>query len=167
MDGLISGFVYQGVMKRLISKYKYKFISDLNQTLIELLISELKAPQLFNTAWALVPIPLHPKRLRWRGFNQAALLAKGLSCEWDLPLETNILKRDRHTQSQMQLSASQRRINLKGAFSVSLSTRVPDSILLVDDVATSCATLRESARVLKQAGVTEIWGLTLAQAIPS
>lgn len=153
-------------MKQIIAKYKYKFVADLNKTIIELLISEIKSPLLFEQAWTLVPVPLHPHRLRWRGFNQAELISQGLGAAWVWPVTPHLLTRTRPTSSQMTLSGAARKNNLKHAFAVTSGSTIPPSVLLVDDVATSCSTLRECAAVLKKAGVNRVWGLTLAQAVP-
>jgi ComF family protein len=166
IDGLISCYVYRGIIKRIIAKYKYKYVADLHHTLVELLLSELKHPLLFHSTWTLVPVPLHPARQRWRGFNQAELLAHSLSTQWQMPYSTHLLHRIRQTQSQMTLSAVARRHNLKHAFAVSPNLPPPASVLLIDDVATTRATLRECAVVLKAAGVKQVWGLTLAQTTP-
>lgn len=167
LDGLISCYQYRGLIKRLIAKYKYKFVSDLHHTLIELFVSETSHPQLFQQHhWTLIPIPLHSARLRWRGYNQAELLAQGLAHSWGYPLNTHTLIRHRHTTPQMTLSGESRKSNLVNAFSLKSHTSLPSHILLIDDVATSAATLRESAHVLKRAGAQSVWGLTLAQAIP-
>lgn len=166
IDGLVSCFQYKGVIKKLIAKYKYKFVSDLNQTVTELFISEIKSAILFDHEWTIIPVPLHPSRLRWRGYNQAELLATSLSREWSMPLNTRLLFRSRLTSSQMTLSATQRKQNLNNAFQIHPHSSIPSSILLVDDVATTCSTLIECAKVLKQAGAGTVWGLTLAQVIP-
>jgi ComF family protein len=155
-----------GMMKRIIGKFKYSFISDLTNTLIELAISAADYPLLFKTPWVIVPVPLHSARKRWRGFNQAEVLAQGLARAWEWPCLNNLLIRSRATEPQMKLSGKNRKNNLRGAFKINAQFIVPKRILLVDDVATTCSTLNECARVLKIAGATEVWGLTLAQAIP-
>lgn len=61
LDGLISGYKYQGLMRKIVTKFKYKFVKDLNETLIELLVSEVCSPKLLEKNWVLVPVPLHKK----------------------------------------------------------------------------------------------------------
>jgi ComF family protein len=114
----------------------------------------------------IIPVPLHPKRLRWRGFNQSVLLARQVSRAYALPIDAFILIRDKETLPQTQLSEEERRKNVRGAFSV----RAPGvlkakTILLVDDVYTSGATLNECSRVLTRAGARKVHVLTLARAV--
>lgn len=167
IDGLISCYPYKGLMIRLITRFKYSFIRDLANTLVELMISAADYPCFFKHQWTVVPVPLHPGRKRWRGFNQAEVLARGLSHAWEWPLMDGLLIRIRATKPQMRLSGKRRKDNLRGAFDVKMGNSLPRSVLLVDDVATTCSTLNECARVLKRAGVSEVWGLTLAQTLPT
>ena len=137
----------------------------MTQTLTELAISQLQHPILFKNRWTMVPVPLHVSRLKWRGFNQAELLANGLALAWAFDLNTHLLIRKKATEPQMKLSGIKRKHNLQGAFEV-VKTPLPSWILLVDDVATTCSTLNECAVALKKAGAKEVWGLTLSQKIP-
>lgn len=118
-----------------------------------------------------VPVPLHRSRQRERGFNQAELLARRLP----LPV-ANMLVRTRATVSQIDLPAEKRQRNVRGAFALKggqsnffpflgKSLTVPLSVLLVDDVATTGATLNECARVLLEAGAREVRALTAARAL--
>ena len=114
----------------------------------------------------IVPVPLHPKRLRWRGFNQSVLLARQVSRAYDLPMDPFIVVRHKETTPQTQLSEAERRRNVRGAFSLrSGKTLHGKTLLLVDDVYTSGATVNECSRVLKQGGAKEVHVLTLARAI--
>jgi ComF family protein len=153
-------------MMKIITKFKYYFVKDITDTLIELIVSATDYPLFFKQPWVMVPIPLHVSRKRWRGFNQAEVLADGLAQAWGWPLLTDLLIRGRNTLPQMKLSGRKRKDNLRGAFEVKKRVAVPGRIILIDDVATTCSTLNECARVLKKAGAKEVWGLTLAQAIP-
>ncbi len=111
----------------------------------------------------LVPVPLHPKRLRERGYNQALLLATEIGKNSGLPVLEGTLIRHINTASQARTtSAVERRNNVQDAFvcSKSLDGR---RILLIDDVCTTGATIDACAAVLKQAGAEEVWGLTVAR----
>ncbi len=152
-------------MSKAITKFKYSFVKDLTNTLVELFISAANNPILTRHSWTIIPVPLHSSRQNWRGFNQAELLAKGLAANWQQPIDVISLRRCKNTQAQMSLSGKQRRSNLHQAFSASFSAP-PRSVLLIDDVATTGSTLVECATTLKQAGVKEVWGLTLAQKVP-
>lgn len=114
----------------------------------------------------ILPVPLHPKRLRWRGFNQALVLARVIGRRWQIPVDPFILVRSRETPPQTQLSEKERRKNVRGAFSLNSRKTVKGRIiLLVDDVYTSGATVNECSRVLRRAGAKEVYVLTLARAV--
>jgi len=114
----------------------------------------------------IVPVPLHPKRLRWRGFNQSVLLARQVSAVFHVPVDPFLLKRNIETPPQTQLSEEERRRNVRGAFVVNAEKSVEDrSVLLLDDVYTSGATVNECSRCLKRAGAKEVYVLTLARAV--
>lgn len=111
---------------------------------------------------AVVPVPLHPRREYERGFNQADDLARQLG----VPV-VPMLKRVKHTQSQIELPKHQRRQNVKNAFSYrpSAISSMPQIVVLVDDVSTTGSTLEACARVLKGAGVKEVRALTAARVV--
>ena len=114
----------------------------------------------------LVSVPLHVKRLRERGFNQAHLLIRGWAKQDGIPLDGLTLSRSRWTAPQTTLSRGERRKNIKGAFSVRHPNRIKGrKVLLVDDVYTTGATVNECARVLMKAGAEFVDVLTLARAI--
>jgi len=114
----------------------------------------------------IIPVPLHPKRLRWRGFNQALILAREVGRLWRLPVDPFILRRSRETPPQTELSEEERTKNVRGAFAVDPRKSVEgESLLLVDDVYTSGATVNECSRALQRAGAKEVHVLTLARTV--
>jgi ComF family protein len=114
----------------------------------------------------IIPVPLHVKRLRERGFNQAVLLGEILAKQWRLPLSRNNLCRIRWTEPQISLSAGERRDNVRGAFAVREATSVRNRrIILVDDVYTTGSTVAECARTLKKGGAEAVFVATVARAI--
>lgn len=116
---------------------------------------------------SIIPVPLHKRRLRWRGFNQALMLAREISEITGIWVDPNTLIRVRYTRPQTRLPFKERSENVKGAFEVARETFVRDrSVLLVDDVATTGSTLTECARVLKKAGARRVEALTIARAAP-
>ena len=115
---------------------------------------------------ALLPLPLHPRRLRRRGYDQALELARPLARWLGLPLCTDGLRRVRATVPQSELGAAARRRNVRGAFALAPGARLPGHVALFDDVMTTGATLREAATVLRQAGVTRVDLWVMARAPP-
>lgn len=114
----------------------------------------------------IVPVPLHRKRLRWRGFNQAVLLGRQVSRFSGVPLDAFTLWRKRETSPQTQLSEEERLKNVRGAFAVRGEGAIRGrTVLLVDDVYTSGATVNECSRVLLQGGAEAVHVLTLARAV--
>jgi ComF family protein len=114
----------------------------------------------------IIPVPLHVKRLRQRGFNQAVLLGRVLAHEWRLPFSLGNLRRIRWTEPQIKLSASERVANVRGAFSVTDPALLKDKrIILVDDVYTTGSTVAECARVLFNADAAAVCVVTIARAV--
>jgi ComF family protein len=108
-----------------------------------------------------LPVPLHPARLRERGFNQSALLAQGLAERLARPLHTDLLWRGRATAPQVGLSPEERLNNVTGAFRAAPGVR-GGRWLLVDDVCTTGATLEACAAALRDQGARAVWAITLA-----
>lgn len=113
----------------------------------------------------MMPVPLHPKRLRERGFNQSLVLAKAVGTVLETRLDFMSLRRVKYTQPQTGLKRDERLRNVKGAFGI---VGRPDlkgrAVILVDDVATTGSTLNECARMLKKAGCDRVYCLALARA---
>jgi len=181
LDGLTSLFVYKGLIKKAIIKLKYRFVSDLATDLVELLVSFCGEDKTFSSLcrekqFVLVPIPLHPRRERWRGFNQAELLGKMIAENLGINFSPDLLLRVKNTSPQIKLGEKERKINIKDAFSLNYSIAQlsgkarfcstglnHSNILLFDDVWTSGVTLKEACRTLKKSGAKMVWGLTLAK----
>ena len=187
MEGLSCFWAHEGISRKLISEAKYRYYYDY---LGELLVNGLsfldrpefaKLREFLGTRPVVVGVPLHPRRLRERGFNQAEVIARQLSKRFEifdlrLEVETGLLKRIRDTGKQVGRTREKRLEAMKGAFVVNSkfkhknSNQIQNSkfqltknVLLVDDVWTTGATLSECVKVLKQAGVKQIWGLVLAR----
>ena len=118
----------------------------------------------------LVPIPLSAKRLRWRGYNQAAVLAGALRSLWSQPVHQRLLSRSGDTRSQTSLAPQERRVNVRNVFKAappqSRTGNRPSAVILVDDVLTTGATLAAAAEALQEAGWREIGAVTFARAMP-
>ncbi len=160
LDGLVVGFRYRGPIKLAISRIKYKWIWDIAYTVNDLLaerIWKFNIPQEF----VLVPIPLHVRRKNWRGFNQAELICQILAKKFGCKTQ-NLLKRQVETKTQVGLTREERKKNIKGAFTLNSSNVRGKTIILVDDVYTTGATMGEACRLLKQSGARVVWGMAIA-----
>jgi len=164
IDGIRSPFRFDGVMRQAIHQLKYRNLRALAEPLAKLLNDYLATYPIPGEV--LVPVPLHRKRLRERGYNQSSLLAKELGKLADLPVVDGCLIRQRHAPPQTRSSTvEERRSNVAGAF-VCRDHRLQDKqVLLIDDVSTSGATLDACAVALKAIGATSVWGLVLAREI--
>jgi ComF family protein len=156
VSGLISGFKYQGHLQH-------------GRVLGSLLAEQLAGCyQPHELPELLVPVPLHPARLRERGFNQSLLLARQLGAALAIPVASDLVARVARTPPQQGLSAQERRRNLRRAFHVSQTLQLQQfhSIALVDDVVTTMSTTRELARVLRRHGrddlAIHVWALARA-----
>jgi ComF family protein len=112
----------------------------------------------------IVPVPLHAKRERARGYNQAALLARELGSHLSLPVSEEILARVKATIPQVGLDIQQRQANVSAAFGCVRPDLAGRTVLLVDDVCTSGSTLEAAASALRDGGVSTVWAYTLTRA---
>ncbi|MGZ5438459.1 MAG: double zinc ribbon domain-containing protein [Candidatus Aminicenantales bacterium] len=158
--------VYGGTLRDVILIFKYRKYAPLSRPLARFADSCLGADQtLWENADLLVPVPLHPSRKRDRGFNQSLLLARDLGLRRGLGVLTGALVKTRNRPAQAGLRAADRERNVRSAYAVKHADKVQGrTIILVDDVTTTGATIRECARVLKEAGAKEVRAITLAQA---
>lgn len=159
------------MLAKAIKVFKYRFISDLSDPLSNLLKNHcrwLLRKRKFNLLEqnpVVLSVPLHPRRLNWRGFNQSELLASKLSQNLQLGFLPGVLKRIRNDIPQADLSEREERINnARGQFVINSEEEISGrNILLIDDVCTTGATLNECARVLKEAGATKVMALVVAR----
>ncbi|RJR34803.1 MAG: ComF family protein [Desulfobacteraceae bacterium] len=164
-DSAAALYLYDGRIMDAIHQFKYGGKSHLARVLGPLLAA-FGRERLSDPGGILVmPVPLHPRRLRERGYNQSLLLARHVSSVLRASLDFMSLRRTRDTQVQTGLKKDERRRNVRRAFEVTDRNAVKGkTILLVDDVATTGSTLNECSRVLRKAGCNEIHCLVLARA---
>jgi len=157
---------FEGVTREIVHRYKYNRATWFEPLLAELLV-RAAAPVLFQGGWDLImPVPLHFVKLSERGFNQAGRLALHLSRATGIPLNTTCLKRVKYTQTQTHLDSEERAVNVRKAFAVRRRGQIEGkSIVLVDDVMTTGATLNACARVLREAGAENVCAWTLARGV--
>ena len=170
---LRSVYLFDGPVRDAMHRFKYQEKTALAAPFAALLGGYLRDPPAplpaipVDDLSLIVPVPLHPWRRYRRGYNQSLLLARALSEALSIPV-AEALSRTRYTSSQVGLSRGDRADNVRGAFRVepkALRRSQPNSgpVLLVDDVCTTSATLRECATVLRASGVPAVYAITLAR----
>ena len=162
-DRLVAPFRYAYPLDGLVTRFK--FHHDLaSGVLLADLMAESWRDDRTPRPELVVPVPLHTRRLRERGYNQSLELARRLAPALGLPIDTAALTRRRATLAQTELDARARHRNVQGAFDAEASRIRDRDILLIDDVATTAATLNECARILKQAGARTVHAAVIARA---
>jgi ComF family protein len=153
-----------GSLPALIRRHKYGLDQSVGRALAEFLGDEL--PLNAEDYDVVIPVPLHWRRLWWRGFNQAALLASEVAARLRVPLDTTSMTRQRRTAPQTARHHDERIKNVRRAFAVSNPERIKGRrVLIVDDVMTTGATVDECARVLLRAGAISVDVFTLARVL--
>ena len=164
IDGIRSLLPYDGVTRRAILQFKYENVKALAAPLAQLMWEYQQTQRL--PVDVLMPVPLHPRRLRSRGYNQSGLLASELGRLASLPVVEDSIVRRKHTAPQARTaSVEDRRRNVADAFACRGRRGAGKHILLIDDVCTSGATLNACAAALKATGAASVWGLTLAREV--
>jgi ComF family protein len=159
-----SALLYESSTKELIHRFKYGNKVMLRRPLGLLAASHLDPFAGTFKADLIIPVPLHKKRLRERGFNQAILLGEIFSKRWGVALSRNNLRRIKWTEPQVNLGAAERAANVRGAFAIFSDKEVLGKrIFLVDDVYTTGSTAKECSRILMKAGAAEVAVLTVAR----
>ena len=164
IDAIRSPFRFEGSMRKAVHEFKYRNLRAIAGQLAHFLDDYLiNNPISYDV---IVPVPLHPKRIRERGYNQAWLLANELSRLTGIPVNATSLVRCIYNMQQAKTrNVEERRQNVIGIFSCLDEELFEKKVLLIDDVSTSGATLNACASVLKKTGTTSVWGLTLAREI--
>lgn len=165
LDGATFVFEYKPPVSILLKQLKYRFGREILPVVTEWTISELQKIQDLQRKAVLVPIPLHPYRHNWRGFNQTELLGREIAESMGWEFRNDILVRHRLTKPQTEVKKEvKRRSNVKGIFSLSPNYQLhTTNYILFDDVWTTGATIKEAGKVLKHAGVKKVWGLAVAR----
>ena len=162
IDGIRSAVMFEGPLRQAVHHLKYNGRWSLAEPLGRFMSARWQIAPL--PADMIVPVPLHKTRMRERGYNQSALLARQLSCASGLPVMEEAVKRIKATALQVTLNAVEREANVRDAFQARADLVRGQQALLVDDVCTTGATLVACSRALKQAGALSVWAFTLARA---
>jgi ComF family protein len=158
--------LYEGALKEAIHRFKYGGVFPLVSVFGDLLQPAFQNLTRDYPVDVMVPVPLHIRRLRERGFNQTLLLVKELNKRTGIPYEERALKKIKDTPVQITLKKRERRKNLTGAFQVKDQQAIKGkTVVLVDDVYTTGATVNECSRALLKAGAERVAVLTVARAI--
>ena len=161
-EGIASTAVHQGVIREAVQGLKYG-----NAPVLAVSLGERLVKQLSNMNWSvdvIVPVPLHSTRLAERGYNQAQLLSEQVAEATHIPCSPNAVHRQRNTQSQVTLNASERQTNMADAFQANSPFVTNQRILIIDDVYTTGATLSACGQAILQAGAQTVYGLTVTVA---
>ena len=157
---------YEGIIADVIRRFKYGRDLTAGEALAGLLADFDFDGVDFSAFDAIIPVPLHIRRLRERRFNQSLVLARALGKKHGIAVDFSLLKRRRFTLTQTGLNKSERDKNISGAFRASHSEKIPGgSFLLVDDVYTTGATINECAKTLAEAGAKRVAALTAARVL--
>lgn len=161
----LSPFSYQySAMRELVHSLKYRRNREAARLFGDMLASHLAALHvIFPKDAMLIPVPLHKARQRERGFNQSFLIARALGQKLDIEVRRDVLIKTKQTVPQMELLREERLRNLHNTFFVQNPLPVQGkTVILIDDVKTTGATLEECARMLKKSGAKQIWAVTVA-----
>lgn len=164
LSKLVSLWPFEDEVQKVIHDFKYAGMKSLGDQIGGEMAQLLLAEPEYVQSDLIVPVPLHKTRMRQRGYNQSTILSRAISQSIQVPVESKVLMRIRNTKSQANLNAEQRQRNVDGAF----QTRAPEpvvgkTILLVDDVCTTGATLSGCARALLRAGAGRVLAATAAK----
>ena len=168
LDGRLSVWNYKGVIRKALLRTKYYFAADISGEIAENMADYLhKNITALPKKALLVPIPLHKKRQRWRGFNQSVLMGQKLANKMNWSFSKDLVIRKTFSTPQTQLKGEERIKNVKDVFGVSQemlrSIGKGCAVIVFDDVVTTGATLKELSKVLKREGINKVWGLTTAK----
>lgn len=162
IDQTIAPLLYQFPVDKLIHEFKYQ-----QKIILAKEFGALMADSILKVSTSLpeclLPIPLHPRRYVWRGFNQAHEIAKAVAASLSISIDDNLLARDRNTLPQPDLNKRERKQNMRGAFTLSAAPTYA-CVAIIDDVITTGATIMEAASVLKKAGVKHVFAWACAKA---
>lgn len=162
IDRLIVATKYGALEQKLVHKLKYKNNKECAEIIAKLIDRKIRKKINFQN-FILCPIPLHKSRLRHRGYNQSKLLATKLSERIPTLTVQNLLIRTKDTKQQNKLNKQERAQNLKNAFQLTPSIKVPRQVLLIDDVTTSGSTFGAAAITLKKNGAKTVWCLAFTR----
>ncbi len=157
-----SVFLYNDVMKKSIYRFKYANRREYSRFYAETVCRCLGKEIREFCADAIIPVPLHPKRFRKRGYNQAGLIASEIGRRMNIPVREEILIRERNTKALKLMTLTERENNLKKAFKMVKNDVKLNTVIIVDDILTTGSTINEISRVLRENGIKNVYFVALA-----
>lgn len=162
-ERLISIFRYQDkLISKLINSAKLAMVAEIFNELAEIAVQHFTIANSSYKYFTLCPIPLQKKKQRFRGFNQSEIICQVIAQKLNLAID-KVLFKQKATKQQKLLGKDERHTNIQNSFKIIIPQSLPDKIILIDDIVTTGSTLLEATKVLKRAGVKEVWCLALAQ----
>ena len=163
-DRALSVCQYDETVRDIISAYKYHNKPYIGKDLVSIILKFLDEKIIELSPELIIHVPLHVKRLKERGYDQAYILSEGIGRHINIRVSYKNLIRTRYTTPQVDLNGIERMKNVKGAFLITDPSELKDkSILLIDDVFTTGATIKECVKVIKRAGAGKVYVLTFAR----
>ncbi len=164
LDGSLALFKYSSATQQLVHYLKYKRFSKLAKPYGLDMANVLADESWLESVDVMIPVPLHPKRLRERGFNQSYLLAKAAADQLKIKVWEDALIRTRYTQPQAKMQRKERLRNVSGAFKLNPGANIENkNVVLVDDVFTTGSTMNECACILRMAGAKKVMSLSIVR----
>lgn len=163
LNGLFAAFHYEEGIDSAIHAMKFKYQPKLSKTMAFLLYEEFLKEPVFPNFDLIIPVPMHPRKKRQRGYNQSELVGRELSRYLNIPIDTDLLVKTRYTRPQSRLKREERLHNMEDAFTIVKGHEVSGkNILLVDDVVTTGTTLNTCAKILYEKGASWIFASVIA-----
>lgn len=169
LDGLFFALPYEKqLIKNLIHQFKYSpYLKNLAEDLAKIISDHFILSGINNKIFEnsiLIPVPIHEKKLKLRGYNQSEELAKELSKIFEIPMENSVLIKIKSTKNQMELKKEEREKNLENSFEIKNPEKIQDKkIFLVDDVYTTGSTMQECALALRRSGAKKVYGVCITR----
>ena len=164
LDMLVAVYIFDEVFQKIVHMIKYSGFRSVAYELGYRAGKELRRMPRVLECEVIIPVPLNPVKKRERGYNQSEILARGFSASVGVPVEVGFLVRRKYTVSQTNLGVEERKKNVEDAFCISRYQKSfkGRSVILLDDVVTTGATLNYAAKALRSAGVKEVIGIAVA-----
>ena len=157
-------FKYDGIIREKLINYKFNEQSYLHETFSNIIIKNEKICRFIKNYDIIIPVPIHKKRYKQRGYNQTELIARKIAQKLDITMVTDVLQKEINNKPQSDLSKIERVQNIKNVYTVQNSQKIKNkAILIIDDIYTTGNTVNECSKMLKQAGANKIAVLTIAK----